>query len=226
MCENKVISISDILRVINHGPPSIIDQKAAKLGIEMHGKLTRAFVDGEIPPRLQKAGVTLPIEPGKKVNMEVGNNLNLTAIPDLIGNEFTIEIKKGPISGRTLIQTAGTCLARGAGGEGVVYLYGDGKTYVLPDGGKCVEAHINILAQNARRILDIQELLDNRPKGLIKHPKLERETMVENGLFFRKPPCNPERIILGRESVKLGEQVDDLALDAYEKLKGNLMQVR
>jgi hypothetical protein len=201
--ENRV-SISEVLFVINGGPPANIDPEASKRGIAAHRKLTEEMVGGVIPPTLRKAGLTAPVRPGKLVETDVGDSLSLSARPDLIGEGITVELKPGgEIRGRHLLQTAATCVARKEKGKGVVYLYQIKTSYLMPDGGEVARPEIEKMAHASRRILDIQTTLKNQGRSL----------------GFK------EKFDLNKESAKLGKELQQVTEIACRKLQKQLVKI-
>ena len=197
------ISISEILFVLNGGPPMIDDPESAKRGIRAHKEATERIVGGDIPPSLQRAGLRVPIVREKLFETDVGDGLLLRARADLAGDGLTVDLKPGEIRGRQLLQVAATCAARETKGAGAVYLYQSGQTYLIDDGGESARPEIEAMAKASRRILDIQSSLENNRRTLSYTEKQE----------------------LGRESVRLGRELQTNNLVVAEKVKKRLTKI-
>lgn len=204
MYGKDVITISEILYVINGGPPANIDPEAAKRGIAAHKKVAEEIVSGVIPPTLRKVGLGPPVEKEKRLATDVGEGLSLHARADLIGEGITVDLKPGLLRGRYLLQVAATCAARDEKSKGVIFLYRSRETYLMPDGGECARPEIEALAHGARRILDIQQELENNRRSLGNEGKFQ----------------------LGRESFRLGQELQMTTEITCRKLQKNLVTVR
>lgn len=197
------MSISEVLFVINGGPPQEMDPELARRGIAAHKKIEKEVTEGKIPPSLARAGLKPPITVEKRVCGNMGNT-QLSARIDLVGdNNMIVDLKPGAdIQGRHLLQAAMAASANGEIGKAAVHLYGSGRTYVITDGGQSAREEIGAVVTNARRILENEAEM-----------KTQRRTLGPAGMQQK-----------GRETVRLRQELERNLSVAMEKIKSKLVK--
>ena len=195
------ITPSEILLVINGGPPTNIDPEASKRGIREHKRIISEVKMGIIPLTLRQAGLELPVVSETPFETDIIDNMVLRARADLATDFMTIDLKPGrQIKGRYLLQAALTAIAHDVKGSAEVYLYDLGETYKIEDGGENAREEMEIIARNARIILNNEEEI-----------KLKKRSLGGEGLY-----------ILGRQSIKLRKELEKNTEIVMDKIKKNL----
>ena len=194
------ISVSEVLQVINGGPPANADPEMSRRGILEHKSISSNVKQGILPPVLVRAGLTQPVQPEKTLKTTIANGLTLSARADMVAPTMTVDAKPGVIKGRHLLQVGLTCVARNEPCDGTVYLYHHGQAYVMMGGAGDATPELKKIAVNSRQILDIQTTLSNRSS--IK---------------------GAAREALGRQSVSLRTDIDKNLGVALTKMKTRLV---
>lgn len=200
--EQKRVSISQVLLVINGGPPQEMDPELARRGIAAHKKIEKEVTEGKIPSSLVRAGLRPPITPEKTIHGNIGGT-ELSGRIDLVGEGgMVVDLKPGAdIKGRHLFQAAMAARAHGSG-KAAVYLYGAEGTYLITDGGQSAGKEIGVVVTNARRILENEAEMKNK-----------RKTLGPAGMQQK-----------GTETVRLRQELERNLNVAMEKIKSKLVK--
>lgn len=159
----NTVTVSDINHVIDGIP--IVPPGASQRGIEAHKKIIGEVMNGLAPVGLIRAGLRSPVQREVTYRRIIAQDseLKLSARADLASNRVVVDLKPGSEPRDShLLQAALTQYARGEGGNAVVFMYHNGDPYVIEGGGDVVGAEMEIIARNARRILDNEEELRHR----------------------------------------------------------------
>jgi|GEM_PF-6557136 len=188
------ISPSEIILVMNGGPPLNPNLEEAARGRRMHKQIEDNTKNGKPPELIRRLGVDSHSVDRRTntLKKDIGGGLFISAIADLKTDDKVIEIKPGTdIRGHHLLQLGLTCVAASAK-KGAVYLYDGDRLVDVPSGiEESTDALIG-MARNARKILDTQEEIRLRPSlnGAAKQAmgaksvKLRREMEVQYNIFM------------------------------------------